>query len=308
MSTDASGPLTRVYIDGYNLYYGCLKRSHDKWLNPLALIDHVIRTSFSSDDGAPRPYRLAPLALKFFTAPILPKLAKANDSLACQTAYHQALAGHLGDAIQVIKGYYDLRPVRARQVIEGVDIPDSPLIDIWKVEEKQSDVSLALHAYRDVVKGDVGHVVIVSNDTDMAPCFQMIKNEGAATLGLVVPTRHRQRSPNGDLSRLADWTRSSILDSELAAAHLPNMVRWNDKAVHRPISWYPRPDLLEPILIEATRVRRSRGGALKWLNSAQAHLGGRVPIEMTSTEEEADELRAYMDRYADDFGLKVARF
>lgn len=259
MSTDASGPLTRVYIDGYNLYYGCLKRSNDKWLNPLALIDHVIRTSFSSDDGAPRPYRLAPLALKFFTAPILPKLAKANDSLACQTAYHQALAGHLGDAIQVIKGYYDLRPVRARQVIEGVDIPDSPLIDIWKVEEKQSDVSLALHAYRDVVKGDVGHVVIVSNDTDMAPCFQMIKNEGAATLGLVVPTRHRQRSPNGDLSRLADWTRSSILDSELAAAHLPNMVRWNDKAVHRPISWYPRPDILEPILIEATRVRRSRG-------------------------------------------------
>jgi 6-hydroxy-3-succinoylpyridine 3-monooxygenase len=303
MSTDAYGPVTRIYIDGYNFYYGCLKRSHDKWLNPLALIDDVIRKSFSSNDGLPRPYRLAPLALKFFTAPILSKLTKADDSLACQTAYHQALSGHLGDALQIVKGYYDLRPARAHQVVEGVEIPDSPLVDIWKVEEKQSDVSLALHAYRDVVKGEIGHAVIVSNDTDMEPCFQMIKDEGRATLGLVVPTRHHQRAPNNDLSKLADWTRSSILDSEFAAAHLPNMVKWNDKAVHRPLSWYPRPDLLEPILIEAIRVKRSRGAALKWLNTAQAHLGDRIPMEMTGTDDGAAELRAYMNKYAEDFGL-----
>jgi 6-hydroxy-3-succinoylpyridine 3-monooxygenase len=154
-----------------------------------------------------------------------------------------------------------------------------------------------------VVKGEVGHVVIVSNDTDMQPCFQMIKDEGRATLGLVVPTRNRQRSPNGELTKLADWTRASILDSEFAAAHLPNMVKWNGKAIHRPLSWYPRPDLLEPILNEATRVKRSRGAALKWLNSAQAHLGNRIPVEMTSTDEGAAELRAYMEAYAEAFGL-----
>lgn len=306
MSRDAAGPLTRIYIDGYNFYYGCLKRSHDKWLNPLALIDDIVRKSFSSNDGFPRPYRLAPLALKFFTAAILPKLAKAEDSLACQIAYQDALSGHLGNAVQVIKGYYDLRPARARQLLPGVDIRDAPLIDIWKVEEKQSDVSLALHAYRDVIKGEVGHVVVVSNDTDIAPCFQMIKDEGLATLGLVVPTRRHQRSPNGDLAKLADWTRSSILDSELASAHLPNMVKWKGKAIHRPLSWYPRPDLLAPILIEAIRVRRSKGAALKWLNTAQAYLANRIPIEMTYTDEGAVELRAYMDKYAEEFGLAKA--
>lgn len=148
-------------------------------------------------------------------------------------------------------------------------------------------------------------MVIVSNDTDMEPCFQMIRDEGKATLGLVVPTRDRQRSPNGELSKLAHWTRSNILDSEFAAAHLPNMVKWNDKAVHRPLSWYPRPDLLKPILSEAIRVKRSKGAALKWLNTAQAHLGNRIPIEMTNTDEGADELRAYMDAYAKEFGLKA---
>ena len=29
---------TRVYIDGYNLYYGCLKHSTDKWLDVRTLI------------------------------------------------------------------------------------------------------------------------------------------------------------------------------------------------------------------------------------------------------------------------------
>ena len=28
---------TRVYIDGFNLYYGCLKSTPHKWLNPHAL-------------------------------------------------------------------------------------------------------------------------------------------------------------------------------------------------------------------------------------------------------------------------------
>ena len=33
---------TRVYIDGYNLYYGCLKNSADKWLDVRALIERIL--------------------------------------------------------------------------------------------------------------------------------------------------------------------------------------------------------------------------------------------------------------------------
>ena len=34
---------TRVYIDGYNLYYGCLKGTAFKWLDLLALFErHVL--------------------------------------------------------------------------------------------------------------------------------------------------------------------------------------------------------------------------------------------------------------------------
>ena len=34
---------TRVYIDGYNLYYGCLRKTAFKWLDVLALFEaHIL--------------------------------------------------------------------------------------------------------------------------------------------------------------------------------------------------------------------------------------------------------------------------
>ncbi len=80
------------------------------------------------------------------------------------------------------------------------------------------------------------------------------------------------------------------------------MVRSENKALHKPLSWYPRPDLLTPIFEEAKRVRGSAGAARKWLNQPCAHLDGRVPILMCDSQETAAELRAYMDGYARQFG------
>lgn len=33
---------TRVYVDGFNLYYGCLKGTPWKWLNLVALFERVL--------------------------------------------------------------------------------------------------------------------------------------------------------------------------------------------------------------------------------------------------------------------------
>jgi 6-hydroxy-3-succinoylpyridine 3-monooxygenase len=52
---------------------------------------------------------------------------------------------------------------------------------------------------------------------------------------------------------------------------------------------------------EAIRVKKSGGAALKWMNSPSEHLCGRLPIEMTNTDQDAAELRAYMDKYAKEF-------
>ena len=39
---------TRVYIDGYNLYYGCLKDTQYKWLNLHHLFEqHILPSSLN---------------------------------------------------------------------------------------------------------------------------------------------------------------------------------------------------------------------------------------------------------------------
>ena len=109
MSLYAGKPLrTRVYIDGYNFYYGCLKRTPFKWLDPKALFTQILQTSQPNhlfDSAEP--------SVKYFTAPILKNFAKTADSISSQALYLQALRGHLCESIQIVEGYYSAERVWA---------------------------------------------------------------------------------------------------------------------------------------------------------------------------------------------------
>lgn len=294
---------TRVYIDGYNLYYGCLKNSPHKWLDVRALIERILPSILFEQNGEPVRYTLQPPAVKYFTAPILTAFARSDDSVSCQHHYHTALCAHLGDALEIIKGYHDAKPARAYAWEESKAPRECAMIEIWKLEEKQSDVALALNAFSDAVRHDVDQIIAVTNDSDFAPAMKMIRQHTQAIVGLIVPTRQKTNHVNAELDKHAHWTRTHIRDEEFAHSQLPAMIRLKHKTVHKPLSWYPRPDLLIPIYEEAKRVKRSEGAARKWLNQPCAHLGGRIPITMCESDNQAAELRHYMDRYAREFGV-----
>ncbi|HEV7442531.1 MAG TPA: NYN domain-containing protein [Steroidobacteraceae bacterium] len=294
---------TRVYIDGYNLYYGCLKHSTDKWLDVRTLIERILPSILFEQDGEPVRFAFQTPAVKYFTAPILTAFAKSDDSISCQSHYHTALCAHLGGAIEIIKGYHDAKPSRAHVWEEGKAARECKMIEIWKLEEKQSDVAFALNAFSDAIRNEVGQVIAVTNDSDFAPAMKMIRQYTRAIVGLIAPARQQTGNVNAELQKHAHWTRTHILDEEFAQSHLPPMIRLKNKAVHKPLSWYPRPDLLVPIYEEAKRVKRSEGAARKWLNQPCVHLGGRIPITMCESTEEAVELRKYMDQYAKEFGI-----
>lgn len=96
---------TIIYVDGYNLFYGCLKNSPYKWLDLYKLFAQQIL------------YAQDPLAnvlqIKYFTANIKAKIAR-NGKLAeqAQHAYHRALAKLYPSYIQIIKGSYSLERAR----------------------------------------------------------------------------------------------------------------------------------------------------------------------------------------------------
>ena len=292
---------TRVYVDGYNLYYGCLKGTRHKWLDPLQLFERILPTVTATIPGrGALTSELDALAIKFCTALILERAAKAKDSLSSQERYHSALNKHLKGRLEMLMGYYSLTEARAR-VIDADDprrlVRDCSAIPVWKLEEKQSDVNLALHAVVDALQGGIEHVVFVTNDTDIEPALKMIRAKTNVAVGLIVPTTDHARKPNGDLVKHAHWVKSHITEGELQAAQLPLVImNGTRKAIAKPASWYARPDLLERALALGTEHYGSEGKALRWLNTKNPHYANRTPIDLLESGDES--VLRFMEQYA----------
>ena len=183
---------TRVYVDGYNLYYGCLKNTPHKWLDPLTLIERILPSVLYERKGIPVHSVFCTPAIKYFTASILSAFARSEDSVACQVQYHAALRGQLGRKLEIIPGYYDARPSRAHTWVKRKRAAECPVVHIWKLEEKQSDVALALHAFCDAILGDIDQIIVVTNDSDFVPAMQMIRRHTSVVLGLIAPISMNQ--------------------------------------------------------------------------------------------------------------------
>lgn len=225
---------TTVYIDGYNLFYGCLKHSQDKWLDLYSLFAGVLRTQNPASEL---------VDIKFFTADIKAKVAShGDDAMIAQQTYHRALVALYPDKINIFKGFYTLE--KARLLAYQQPPNKSQRVDVWKLEEKQTDVNIALAAYRDAARGDVEQLVFVSNDTDLEPALAAIREDFGQqhTIGLVLPMRKtsrgiHHRAGNQRLSVLANWTRRYLTDEELVAAQMPVIIPTRKKPIHKPIYW-----------------------------------------------------------------------
>lgn len=116
--TPESAPLrTRVYIDGYNFYYGCLKGTPYKWLDMLQLFESQILPSVLVKDrhGQTRRSELVESpSILFFTAKILESVAKSVDSVSSQARYHTALRKLYSGRIELIEGYATTRLTESR--------------------------------------------------------------------------------------------------------------------------------------------------------------------------------------------------
>lgn len=292
----ASALRTRVYIDGYNLYFGCLKGSRHKWLDPLPLFkQHIIPSSMPPGMTSV----LLPLCIKYFTARIVERAAKADDSVSCQARYHTALRKLYAGQIELIEGYYSVTKQKAR-VVDGDKWPrDCDEILVWKLKEKQSDVNLALEIYHDAVSGEVDHAIIVTNDTDIAPALKLIRAHTDTIIGLVIPTRQSVRRANTELAEQAHWVRNQIAEQELASSQLPRVIPGR-KPTLKPLSWYARPDLLERVLAAAVPIVGTSGKAFKWMEDENPYLDGQAPIKLIDTDEGAARVLAYIEKYVAD--------
>jgi len=126
---------TVVYIDGYNLFYGRLRNTPFKWLDLYKLFQSITKIQDPSS-------RI--IKIKYFTAPVKANFSSHGQlSTKSQNSYHRALEHTYRDSIDIIYGYHTVEkgyPPRYQKPINKND-----RVEIWKFEEKQTDVNIALY-------------------------------------------------------------------------------------------------------------------------------------------------------------------
>lgn len=230
---------TIVYIDGYNLYYGRLKKNgavNYKWLDIAKLFNKILNEQDPNSEI---------VKIKYFTAPALGKFAThGNKSAEAQQTYHRALKHLYLDLIEIVYGSQTCVPKPLPEYNHDVPFDKSKRQWVWILEEKMTDVEIALAMYRDAVQGNCKQIVLCSNDSDMKPALQAIKSDmPEIKIGVVmpiIPTSKNQKNArriSGSLDELSDWTRDYILDDELEKSQLPDKIPTNKKPVIKPSHW-----------------------------------------------------------------------
>jgi hypothetical protein len=227
---------TAVYVDGYNLYYGRLRGTPYKWLDLVALFEALLHEQ--------EPHALLSF-VRYFSAPALARFATNGDAAVLgQQDYHRALERRHASrlAIQLGAHHFNRAGVMLPRCVPGVQFDRKDRVRVWKVEEKQTDVNIALAMYRDASKGALQQQVLCSNDRDAAPVLRAIREDFPhIRLGVVAPRSPSRagepRSAARELARFAHWTRHHLLDDELARSQLPPVVTTGRKPIRRPAHW-----------------------------------------------------------------------
>ncbi|MCW5589075.1 MAG: NYN domain-containing protein [Legionellales bacterium] len=209
---------TIVYVDGFNLYYGSLRKTDYKWLDLKRLFTLLLGETHAIQE------------IKYFTAKISPR-DKTDKSPDRQKLYLLAISKYIQE-LKIYYGHYLTSKIMAKVCEPTSTIPK--FIQVFKTEEKGSDVNLALHILNDAWLNKYDCAVLVSNDGDIAEALRFVKEEHQKMIGLIVPGNDKYRKAAVVLSKYADFT-LRISKKSLTESQLPEKIPGTN--LYKPIAW-----------------------------------------------------------------------
>jgi len=205
---------TNVYVDAFNLYYGCLKKTPYRWLDlarlcTLLLPEHAMNR------------------IRYFTALVHERPDKPGTN-ARQQVYLRALRTLPGLSIHL--GYYLTNPVFMREWLPSGQARKS--VRVLKTEEKGSDVNLATYLLVDGFHNEYDAAVVISNDSDLCEPIRIVRHELGKTVGILNP------HPNPSRALLPHVTFiKQIRRGVLAKSQFPNILTDSQGSFHKPVGW-----------------------------------------------------------------------
>lgn len=233
-----------VYVDGFNLYYGALKKRPEcRWLDIKTLCEkHLIK------NGQTLAF------IKYFTATV--KSRPANpDQPKRQAEYIRALKTIPN--LTVIKGQYQERPRWIYLVEHWLDGECKPKLDpngekipyilrdangdrveyacVMKSEEKGSDVNIGSHMLMDAFRDQYDIALLFTNDSDLITPVNMVKSMNKP-VGIICG----HSTPSFQLAQIASF-RHHLTKADLLSSQFPDhMLDNKGQSITRPFNWKSR--------------------------------------------------------------------
>lgn len=209
-----------AYIDGFNFYHGMMARGWGRyrWLDFRALLERrILPDEFEHNGVTFNGQEL--VDVRYFSSMV----NHQPEKLARQTKFLRALEGHT--EIVPIVGEFEMRRVKCADCGKWYKRP----------QEKQTDVSIAVHLIADAYEGRMDTVYLICADSDLVPAVTFIRERFGTRVVLIDPPKRH----SDDLAALADrhWHFSR---THIASSQLPNPVEHE----YRPGRWrrYYMPD------------------------------------------------------------------
>lgn len=203
-------PTARVYIDGFNLYYGALKGTPYKWLDLDAWSGRMLPTYVVG-------------RITYCTARVRAQPHKP-ETVVRQEVYLRAL-GTL-KSVDIIEGQFKVndtemprRPATrcacCQSTPPGCWCCRGPLVPVTKTEEKGSDVNVAVRLVSDGFRQLYDVALVVSGDSDIQPAIDIVRQELGKKVIVADPRNRRFRPLIGDEVRVV--RKSGLAASQFAA-------------------------------------------------------------------------------------------
>jgi hypothetical protein len=205
---------TYVYVDGFNLYYGCIKGTPYKWLD----IDALCQKLLPKNDI---------VKIKYFTARVSAR-SHDPDQPVRQQAYLRALETipHL----QIIYGHFLTNTIK--MPVANCPPGKQRYETVIKTEEKGSDVNIATHLLWDGFQKNYEVAVLVTNDSDLLTPVKIVRQELGLTVGLLNP----QKRPSVVLLQYASFLKP-IRAGVLTSSQFPVSLQDKNGTFVKPAGW-----------------------------------------------------------------------
>ncbi len=205
---------TIVYIDGFNFYYGAVKKTPYKWLDFKKLFENLLSSNHDL------------VKIKYFTALVSGKYDTSKPIK--QQTFLRALKKHIPE-LEIYYGHFLTHEVFAPLANKN---ENRKSVKIIKTEEKGSDVNIAVHVVNDAWLDKYDCAIIVSNDSDLTEAMRLVKYyHPNKLLGLIMPGKGH---PSKELMKHADFIKR-IRKGVLEKSQLPNPIE--NTNIFKPKDW-----------------------------------------------------------------------